>query len=100
MSFLAYCHRSGDRHPVTEVPPFNFEFLSTSLFNNPISAETMADSEREKVANANSPAAKKPKRKASDASKPKVTHFTSRNPPWTYLKLRLYAAAIPLSSFM
>ncbi|KAJ5619039.1 hypothetical protein N7510_003023 [Penicillium lagena] len=49
----------------------------------------MADSERETVANTNPPATKTTKRKASDASKPKVTHFTSRNPPWTYLKLRL-----------
>ncbi|CAL5871822.1 uncharacterized protein PFLUO_LOCUS6075 [Penicillium psychrofluorescens] len=41
------------------------------------------------MANDNSPGAKPPKRKAPDASKSKVTHFTSRNPPWTYLKLRL-----------
>lgn len=98
VSFPACCHRSGDRHPVTEVPLFTFDFLSTSLFNNPISAESMTDSEPAKMANDNSPGAKPPKRKAPDASKSKVTHFTSRNPPWTYLKLRLYAAAIVLSS--
>jgi hypothetical protein len=28
------------------------------------------------------------KRKASEP-KPKTIHFTSRNPPWTYLKLKL-----------
>ncbi|CAI7609619.1 unnamed protein product [Penicillium viridicatum] len=36
----------------------------------------------------NSPLTESTKRKAPEA-KPKTLHFTSRNPPWTYLKLKL-----------